>query len=193
ATKFSLAPDDLKQTELRPQAVRFEQHLARVEAHKVLPIPCAMIVALTRKQFFVPRRKTVVDEQVQFEMDMRAFLRDALVRVGGVAHDGDGFARLDRLSEPQVTPDFAQVRVSRVNLQTVHGMTEDDVIAEVRERRLRIDVGDGAIGGGHHRIRGFAPLVALEAADIEALMHLPTPAADTTETAARPRLAHRAN
>src|SRR5512146_2779362 len=70
-------------------------------------------------------------------------------------------------------------------------MAQDDVIAVIRKRRFGIDISDLSISGGHDRIRGLAAFVALEASDIETLMHLPAIAADTTEAAALPGFANR--
>src|ERR1039458_1750331 len=85
------------------------------------------------------------------------------------------------------------MRVKRINFQTLNLMAHDDVISIIGERRFRADVNHGAVRAGHDRIGRFAALVALKAADVEALMHLPAVAADTAETAACPGFAHRAD
>ena len=89
--------------------------------------------------------------------------------------------------------DFAQVGVEGVNLQALDLVPQDEVVAVVRQRWPRADIGDRAVGGGQHRVGWLAMPVALEAADVEALVHLPAAAAHTAEGAGHPRLAGRAD
>jgi hypothetical protein len=67
------------------------------------------------------------------------------------------------------------------------------IVAIVRERRFAVDVGNRSVGGGHDRDRLVRPFVALQAADINAFMHLPAFGADATEAAALPRFADGGN
>jgi hypothetical protein len=50
-------------------------------------------------------------------MDVRAFLGDAFMGVGGAAHNRDRLARLHLLADLQPLPDFMQVGVQGVKLQ----------------------------------------------------------------------------
>ncbi len=79
--------------------------------------------------------------------------------------------------------------VKGINLEAVDFMPNHNVVAVIREGRFSVDIGDGAIGGGHDRIGGLAMFVALEAAYVEAFVQLMAVATDTTESARGPGFA----
>src|ERR1051326_8109849 len=129
----------------------FQQNQPRIESKQVLTIPVAVIVALVSKGSFVPAGKTIAHKQVQFKMHMGAVFGDALMRVGGTAHNGNNFPGLDRLAYSQSGPHFVQMSVERIDFHAFNDMTEDNIIAVVRKTRMRAEVGYGAIGSGHDR------------------------------------------
>src|SRR5258707_3263341 len=65
-------------------------------------------------------------------------------------------------------------------------MAQHEVIAVIGQCLTGVDVGDCAIGGGQDRVGWFAVFVAFEAADVQALVHLPAFAADAAECAGDP-------
>ena len=148
-----------------------------------------MIVTLAGKCFFAPGRKAVVDEEVQLEVNVSAVFGNACARVGGAAHGGDGLAGFDILADFQALSDPFQVRVERINFQSIDVMTQDDVVSVVGERRLGAEVNDAAVGGGHDRVGRFAARVVLKAFDVETFVHLPSVRAHTTERAGGPGFA----
>src|ERR1035437_5447566 len=84
---------------------------------------------------------------------------------------------------------LVQVCVEGVDLQALDLMTHDNIIAVVRQGGPRADIDDRAVGGGQDRVGGLAVVVALEAADVEALVHLPAATAHAAERAGHPWLA----
>src|ERR1043166_4629432 len=70
-------------------------------------------------------------------------------------------------------------------------MAEHDVIAVIRERRVRVDVGDGSVRRCRNGISRLSMRIALQAFNIQTLVHLPAFRAHTTKAAARPGLSHR--
>ena len=49
-----------------------------------------------------------------------------------------------------------QMRVKRIDLQALDLVAQDDVVAVIGKRRACVDVGHGAVGGGHDGIGRFA-------------------------------------
>src|SRR5262249_42658674 len=117
-----------------------EKDPPRIQAEQIQPIPLAMVIALVGKGLLVPSGKAIVDQQVEFEMDMSAVFGNALVRVGGMAHDRNGFTCLDRQTDPKAVANFAQVRVEREDLDTFNLMAEDNILAVVGEASLGVNV-----------------------------------------------------
>src|SRR2546430_1276777 len=187
--KFGLFANEIQQAEVGSLLVFVEQDEAGVQSQQVLSIPFAVIVALARKCFPVPHRKAIVDEEVQFEVNVRAVFGDAFARVGGTAHGGDGLASFDILADFQVLSDPFQVRVERINFQSADVVTQDDVVSVVRERRFGAEVNDGAVRGGHDAVGRFAARVALKAFDVETFVHSPSVRAHATEPAGGPGFA----
>src|SRR5688572_6898214 len=68
-------------------------------------------------------------------------------------------------------------------------MFENQIIAEIREARPPIDVSHRSISCRHYRIGWLAAAVALQAPDVQALVHLPALRSHATKRAARPGLA----
>ena len=124
-------------------------------------------------------------------MHVRAVLGDGFAGVGRPAHGGDDFAGLDLFADGEAGLDFAQMRVERINFNAFDDVADDDVFAVIRQRRPGAEINHRAIGGGHDGIGRLAVPVALEAADVEALVHLPAVGAHAAETAGRPRLVRR--
>src|ERR1035437_7082126 len=119
-------------------------------------------------------------------MDVGAFFQNRF-RAGRAAHDGDGFARLDRFAGNDAGLDFAQVRVERINFKAVNLVRDDEVTPVIGQPRFVVDIPDDAVGGGHDGIGRLAVFVMLEAADVETLVHSPAVVAHATEAAAGPR------
>src|SRR2546423_6212817 len=105
-------------------------------------------------------------------MDMRAVLRDALMRVGGPTHDGNFFPGFYGLPRLQIFPNGVQVSVERIDFDAIDEMAKHDIISVVRKGAATVDVGDRAIGGRHHGVRWFALVVALDAPDVQPPMYL---------------------
>src|SRR6266481_2945355 len=84
-----------------------------------------------------------------------------------------------------------QMRVERINIQSFDSMTQHDVIPVVGQPRMRVDVGHRAVRSGHDWISRFAALIALQAANVQPLMHLRTIASHAAESPGRPRLPNR--
>src|SRR5258706_308195 len=85
------------------------------------------------------------------------------------------------------------MRVGGINLKAFYVMLQDDVVPVIGKRRLRIDVSDRAVGGGHDGVGWLAVFVALQAADVQTLVQLPAVAPHATEATGRPRLVCRAD
>jgi len=77
ATQFGATAQKLRQAELRPALPLLQQHQARVEADQIAAIPDAVVVALVGRSLVKPCVEMFVVEQVQFKMDVGAFLADA--------------------------------------------------------------------------------------------------------------------
>ena len=82
--------------------------------------------------------------------------------------------------------------VEGVDFQSFYLMPQDKIIAVVRQRWPRADVDHRGIGSGQHGIGWLTVTIALEATDIQALVHLPSACAYTAERARGPWLADRA-
>ena len=151
-----------------------------------------MIIPLTGVVFAMPGRETFVDHEVDFKVQMGAVFGDPVARIGGPAHDPQGFAAFDFEPGPDVIRDAGEVRVKREDLPTLKLVAQDQIDAVVGEAGFRVDVGDGAVGRGEDRVQGFAFGVALDGSDIEAFVELVTFRADATKRAAGPGTSHRA-
>src|SRR5437762_11827521 len=79
--------------------------------------------------------------------------------------------------------------IEGTNFKAVNFMAQYDVIAVIGERGASVDVGDGAISGGHDGIDGLALFVTLQTANIEAFVELPAFGADAAERATGPGFA----
>src|SRR5438105_7101646 len=90
-----------------------QEDLARIEPKQVEAIPDTMIVTLIGEGGFVPNWESVVDQQVDFEMDVGTILGNALMGIAGMPHDGDRFARFDAVINLQIGANFAEVGVER--------------------------------------------------------------------------------
>src|SRR5690242_21477027 len=152
-----------------------------------------MIVALIREGFLVPSWKAVAGQQIDLEMDVSAIFGYALVSIGGMPHDGDRFARLDRLTWMKAVPYFAQVGVEGKDVQAFQVVAEDDVFAVIGEASFGVDIRDSAIGRGHDMVDWFTMAVALETFNVEAFVHLVAVAAHTAKPAGGGRFAHGAD
>jgi hypothetical protein len=64
--------------------------------------------------------------------------------------------------------------VEGIDFKAPDPMEQDDVTAVVGKGWAIVDVGHDAIGGGHDWVSGFAVAIALEAFDVQALVHLPS-------------------
>src|SRR6267378_3932495 len=113
AAEFGLAPDEVQKTEVISLRLLCEQDGARVDALEVLAVPIAVIVAFGGVRAAVPTGEAIVEQQVQLEVNVGAVPGNDLARVGGAAHNGNGFAGPNGLADLQMRTDFAQVRVKR--------------------------------------------------------------------------------
>src|SRR5258706_315895 len=166
--------DESEKAESLPLRLLSQQGTARVDSNQVLSVPFAVVVALTWESRFVPGGESFVEQKIQLKVDVSAVPGNRLPRVGRAAHHRDRFAALDRLPCLQAVSDFVQMRVKRVDLQPFYLVAKDDVVAVVGERRTVVDVNDRSVSSGQHRIGRFAPRVALQATDVQSLMHLPS-------------------
>src|SRR5438067_13394949 len=85
------------------------------------------------------------------------------------------------------------MRIKGVNLQALNLMTQDDIIPIIGKRRAGVEVRHSAVRRGQHRIDRFPVPIPLQAAYVQALVHLPTLGPDASEGAAGPWLAYRPN
>src|SRR5260221_12892094 len=85
------------------------------------------------------------------------------------------------------------MRIKRVNLQALNLMTQDNIIPIIGKRRAGVEVRHSAVRRGQNRIDRFAAPIPLEAANVQALVHLPPLGPDAPEGAAGPWLAYRPN
>src|SRR5260370_19017456 len=187
--KFGLAADEVQKTELAALRLLREQDGARVDALEVLAVPIAVIVALAGVRGAVPTGEAIVEQQVQLEVDVGAVPGNDLARVGGAAHHGNRFAGPNGLTDLQMRINSPQVRVKRIEFQAFDLMAQHDIIAVIRQAGARVDIGHGAVGSGQDRIDRLAAAVALQAADVPALVKFPAPRADAAPRAAVPALA----
>src|SRR5213075_2772196 len=91
------------QTEPGALLMLLNQNQPWVKPEQIAAVPFAVIVPLPRECRLVPFRVTVVHQQIQFEMNVRALFRNSFMRVGGPAHDRDLVASLHFLARPQIT------------------------------------------------------------------------------------------
>jgi hypothetical protein len=189
AAKLGPMLNPIEQIEARALLMFGQQDQARVHAHQVFAVEQSVIVAFAGKMPFEPGVEMIAVKKIQLEMNVGAFLGNAFARVAGPAHDGDFLPGPHGPAHAQAALDFRQMGVERVNLHPADMVQQDDVAAIIGERRFVVDVGHHAIGGGHDRVDGFAGAVALEAFDVQALVHLPAIGADAAEGAGDPGLA----
>src|SRR5262249_46883870 len=143
--QLRLIVHEVEQIELRALLTLLDQKRARIDAAKILAVPITMIVALIGQRGMMPRGVTIVENEIEFQMDMRALDADSLASVRRAAHNSDlltGFHALARL-EPGAH--FVQVGIQRTNLKAINLMPKDDVITVIRERRACVDVSDRPI------------------------------------------------
>ena len=111
AKKFGTRLDPLREIKFRAlREFGFEDQF-RIHADKVLAVEFAVIVAFAGKMFFVIGGVVVAVEEVEFEMDVRAFFGDAFAGVAGAAHGSDLFAGVDLLADFQAVANRAEMGV----------------------------------------------------------------------------------
>lgn len=186
AAESGLAADDGAEVERGGIPVLLQEDIGGIDPHKVASVPGTVIVALAGIGFLVPGDEAIIEFERQFEVKMGAFAGDPLASVGGAAHDPDGIACMDGLAGVKSIADGGEVGIEREDFPALHMMTKDDVDAVGGQCGLGVDIGHRTVGRGVDRIGRFTPLVALHAADVEALVHLPAFGTDATEGAAGP-------
>src|SRR4051812_30071494 len=111
AAQLVLVLDEVQEAEFGALFVLLQQDQSWIQAEEIASVPVAMVVSLVRKSAFVPARITIVDQQVEFEVDMRAVFRDSLASIGGAAHHRQFFSSVYVLPGFEVRSNLAQVGV----------------------------------------------------------------------------------
>src|SRR2546421_11631512 len=106
-----------EQREIRAFARGGEKNRRRIDGSQIESVPIAMIVALAGHEFFMPGREFVVENKIEFEMQVCALPRNAFARVGAAAHRGDALALFDWLAGGEAFGDLAQMRIERADFQ----------------------------------------------------------------------------
>jgi len=193
AAQFLLLPQKLEQLELVLLLFLRQEDQARIDSAQVMSIPLAVVVALIGQVFLPPGFEAFVEQQIELEMDVRALFGNPLACVGRAAHDRDGRSGLDlfaRLNRGRYLP---EVRINRIDFQTLDQMLDHDVPSVIRESRFVIHINDRAVGRGKDRVRRLALAIALETPDVNPFVKLLAVRANAAEHPAGPGFADGAN
>src|SRR5687767_13809552 len=106
-----------RQRKIRSLAYGSEQNWRRIDGRDVLAVPRAVIVALAGQEFCMPRGIALAEHETDFEMQMRAVLRNALARVRAAAHRADALALLHTLPNRETIGDLAEVSIDGADFQ----------------------------------------------------------------------------
>jgi len=169
--------------EVLGKAVAGEEEGGGIESEEVLAIERAVVVTGAGYGFAEPLWVVAIDEEGEFEVEVGAVFGDAGGGVGGASHFSDRLAGDDGFAGSEVRIDFGEVGIEGVEVEIIQAVLEDDVDPVIGQTGAMVDVGDRAIGGGEDRVGRFTFAVALEAADIDAFVHLSAAGSGATEHA----------
>jgi len=110
--------------------VLFEQHEAGINAQKFWPFHSPWSLRRVGNAFYNLARESLVDKQVQLEVDMSAVPGNTFACVCGATHRRECFAAFHLPGQSSDRPRiFFQVRVEPNKLPAVEVMSQHDIVA----------------------------------------------------------------
>src|SRR4051794_36306661 len=101
AANFLARLNLLQQREVCSCARGGEQNRGGIDGSEIESVPISVIVALPDQILLVPRRVMIAEDEIEFEMQMRAILGNAFARVRAAAHRRDALPLLNGLANRQ--------------------------------------------------------------------------------------------
>src|SRR5438067_1100206 len=96
-----------EQREIRAFARGGEKNRRRIDGSQIESVPIAVIITLAGHEFVMPGREFVVQDKIEFEMQVRAVSGNAFARVDAAAHGGYALALFDWLAGGEAFGDLA--------------------------------------------------------------------------------------